>query len=333
MMNSSVSGKGTKALKAPPKEKYDLEECKEEIDDGKGVPAMPKKSSFKIKTSKGDASKVNKDDKSGPKENGATTDKKSEKEGAPSGPKGKKNPDFVDMEKTGRWGGVSKLEIIIVSSLVLFILAAVMIAVVVYIGGDDDAGMAAAIEGTSVQSPILTPDAQMALIRSAMEQSELTKNLWDDLGDDQSNPYRLAAAWVVEEDTLDAEADILARFALAAIYYATGGNQWTQTTGWLTQAPICDGWYGVLCNSKGFVTEVELRGNNLTGEIPVALILLPALKVLWLDNNELAGPLASDLFLELPTLEFLYIQNNNLNGPIPDTLLSNGNKLGTYEHV
>jgi hypothetical protein len=331
MMTFSASGKGTKALKAPPKAKYDLEECKEEIDDGAGVPAKPKKSSFKAKTSKGDALKVKKDAKSGPKENGATADKKLKKEGAPSGTTDEKNPDFVDMEKTGRWGGISKFEIMIVSSLVLFILAAVMIAVVVYIGGDDDGGMDTSLEGTSAQSPILTPDAQMALIRSAMEGSELTKNLWDDLGDDQSNPYRLAAAWVVEEDTLDSEADILSRFALAAIYYATGGNQWTQTTGWLSQSPACDGWYGILCNSGGIVTEIELRGNNLTGELPAALILLPALKVLWLDANELEGPLSGDLFLEIPNLQFLYIQNNKLTGPIPDTLLANGNKLGTHQ--
>ena len=55
--------------------------------------------------------------------------------------------------------------------------------------------------------------------------------------------------------------------ALIALYEATGGANWTDKRNWLTDEPISL-WYGVTTDSSGRVTELDLRSNKLTGEIP-----------------------------------------------------------------
>jgi hypothetical protein len=278
--------------------------------------------------------KTHKVNKSGLEENGPADGKKSKKEE----PIREKNPDFKDVETTGRWGAISKTEVIIVSTLVIIIAVVVVVAVIVFLGGNDNddgddepAGSFLGGQMSNQPSNILTPPAQMELILSALNDHPLTKTVWDDRGDDvTTNPYRMAAAWIVDDDTIDTEADILSRFALAVIYYAMGGHEWINSKGWLVSTPVCDGWFGVSCDFRGNVVEIELRGNNLTGQIPDAFVLIPTLQALWLGNNKIEGQLSDSLFPAMPNLEFLYIQNNNLNGPIPDNLTSNGGKLRKY---
>ena len=129
---------------------------------------------------------------------------------------------------------------------------------------------------------------------------------------------------------------------LAALYGATGGPTWTDSTNWKTDAPLRE-WYGVATGTGGRVTGLSLGNNNLTGPIPEALGDLSNLRYLSLENNDLSGPipdalggLASlqELFLfrnglsgEIPeelgnltSLTRLYLDNNNLTGPIPDAL-------------
>ena len=49
------------------------------------------------------------------------------------------------------------------------------------------------------------------------------------------------------------------RAALVAVYRATGGNDWTNNTNWLSAAPLED-WYGVEVNRDGRVTRLRLGG-------------------------------------------------------------------------
>ena len=60
------------------------------------------------------------------------------------------------------------------------------------------------------------------------------------------------------------------RAALVALYNATGGANWGNNGNWLSNAPMGE-WHGVTTDSDGRVTHLDLRTNQLTGEIPAEL--------------------------------------------------------------
>ena len=77
------------------------------------------------------------------------------------------------------------------------------------------------------------------------------------------------------------------RDVLVALYNATGGDNWTTQTNWLTDNPL-DTWHGVTA-ANGRVTGISLSRNNLTGPIPPELSSLASLDSLKLDGNALTG--------------------------------------------
>ena len=118
------------------------------------------------------------------------------------------------------------------------------------------------------------------------------------------------------------------RAALEAIYRATGGDNWTDNTNWLSNAPLED-WYGVEV-ADGRVTGLRLGGwdesvrkivgNGLTGSLPPELGALSHL--LWLEvggNSGLTGPIPVELG-NLGNLESLFLQENWLTDSIPAAL-------------
>ena len=135
------------------------------------------------------------------------------------------------------------------------------------------------------------------------------------------------------------------RAALVALYNVTGGGNWADNTGWLSNAPMGQ-WYGVTTDSSGRVTELVLGENSLAGTIPAELGNLTSLKVLNLGNrlgpcnrrqgswvctptsptpNRLTG--AIPVALErLVNLEQLSLDNNQLSGTVP-AWLGNLSKL------
>lgn len=54
------------------------------------------------------------------------------------------------------------------------------------------------------------------------------------------------------------------REALVALYNATGGPNWNESTGWDAEIDLSD-WFGVKTNGQGRVVELALAGNNLEG--------------------------------------------------------------------
>ena len=105
------------------------------------------------------------------------------------------------------------------------------------------------------------------------------------------------------------------RAALAALYDATGGPGWTDSTNWKTSAPLGE-WYGVTTDAAGRVTRLELRENGLSGRLPAQLGDLSNLRWLRLGSNELAGSIPSALG-RLANLEGLLLDRNALTGPVP----------------
>ena len=84
------------------------------------------------------------------------------------------------------------------------------------------------------------------------------------------------------------------REALTALYNATDGANWANSSGWLTNAPLGE-WHGVYSNSEGSVTVLTLLENGLNGTIPRELSSLRNLQRLHLDDNRLTGTIPAEL--------------------------------------
>ncbi|CAM9463368.1 unnamed protein product, partial [Ectocarpus sp. 4 AP-2014] len=108
------------------------------------------------------------------------------------------------------------------------------------------------------------------------------------------------------------------RAALVALFYASGGDNWTRKSNWCTSAKLGT-WEGVKVNEQGRVVELDLSDNNLRGAIPVELGKLGALRNLSLAWNKLSGPIPPDLG-NLSSLEKLSLWKNELSGAIPKEL-------------
>ena len=109
-----------------------------------------------------------------------------------------------------------------------------------------------------------------------------------------------------------------ARAALMALYDATDGNNWTDSTNWGTDEPL-DYWHGVTTGDAGRVVRLNLHANNLTGPIPPELGTLTNLDALELYNNKLTGSIPPELG-DLDNLNILWVADNNLTGSIPPEL-------------
>lgn len=96
------------------------------------------------------------------------------------------------------------------------------------------------------------------------------------------------------------------RITLTHIYQQLGGKWWIKKRGWLNSEVSHCTWYGVKCNARGRVSRLELRNNNLTGN----LIRLES-KNVQVQNGE------GFLFGGLYELEVLTIGNNSISGSIP----------------
>ena len=118
------------------------------------------------------------------------------------------------------------------------------------------------------------------------------------------------------EQTTSAVADLA---VLITLYKATGGDNWEDNTNWLSSTSPLDQWYGVTTDDEGWVTELDLAYNGLTGAIPKALGQLDSLRSLDLSVNQLAGTIPEALG-QLDNLDILHLAGNGLTGPIPEAL-------------
>lgn len=122
----------------------------------------------------------------------------------------------------------------------------------------------------------------------------------------------------------------LDREALISLYRSTNGATWADNTSWLSSNEIRL-WAGVTAEFDGnsesyFLTEVDLRGNGLSGVLPpewatqvTAAGGLATLEYFDLGNNNIGGSILPSVG-SLPSLLELHLFNNLFNGPIPAQL-------------
>ena len=91
----------------------------------------------------------------------------------------------------------------------------------------------------------------------------------------------------------------------------------TASLNWDDQIPV-EEWEGVTV-SKGRVTELNLRGKGLSGNIPPTLGRLSALESLVLERNALRGSIPPELG-NLTELKDLWLKYNQLSGGLPPEL-------------
>ena len=171
---------------------------------------------------------------------------------------------------------------------------------------------------------------------------------------DINSPQFHAYSWLVEDSNGKDYSDerLYQRYALATLYYATNGVQWTNNEGWVTSANECDQWFGISgCDEETesvnpVIVSIELPGNNLygslpteffehfsdlivltlsdnhlTGPIPSSVGSLSNLNVLELSENKLTSHIPSEIGL-LKKLDHLFLQTNNLEGQMPNEICS-----------
>ncbi len=125
--------------------------------------------------------------------------------------------------------------------------------------------------------------------------------------------------------------------SLEAIYYGTNGKNWTSNAGWINEAVGHCQWYGITCNGDGYVTGIDLRDNNLSGQFPVyslngvdwypilesnwmstkyGLANLFYLKTLHLADNMLTGTIDYGPLYNLFSLTHFDVSGNELTGEV-----------------
>ena len=128
---------------------------------------------------------------------------------------------------------------------------------------------------------------------------------------------RSVSASAIPTATTPAGSPDTERAALAALYDATGGQDWKINDGWLSDAPL-GRWQRVITDENGQVTGLDLGSNRLSGEIPTELGDLSNLKLLFINDNNLTGALPQGL-TGLSALESFHFHNNSgLCAPIDE---------------
>ncbi|MDE0260213.1 MAG: hypothetical protein OXR82_17735 [Gammaproteobacteria bacterium] len=116
------------------------------------------------------------------------------------------------------------------------------------------------------------------------------------------------AAWLEGIERQDADrlssCNEIDKTALPALYQSTGGSGWTRSDGWLAGGAL-DQWYGVVTDSLGRVTTLDLARNGLSGRLASSLGLLDQMTELRIGGNDLSGRLPSSL-AGLPIRELHY---------------------------
>ena len=262
--------------------------------------------------------------------------------GSTNGGKAKRemNPDFKDVKETGRWGMISKREILIVSLVVVAVVVGVIVLAVTLTSKKDapPLGTRSPVAFPTMAPSIQpTPEDQLAVIRNVTQFNAILVDGTLALLPDNVTFYKTynqtapavqqAMSWLLFNDAAHEPADsikLIPRFALAVLYFNFGGFNWANTTNWLSGEDICN-WHGVSCDRfRERVEEIDLSKNNLVGTLPNELNFFQNIRSLWLRRNALTGTIPALPIGQLPLLTSLYLEENQLTGTVSADLRSNG---------
>lgn len=162
------------------------------------------------------------------------------------------------------------------------------------------------------------------------------------LAGDEDSPQRLAYQWMLDDPFfLDYPEDrLIQRFALACLFFSTGGFDWSDNEHWLSYSHHECTWHNSFnsdcrcendyqqpkhwpCDSLTNQTyqKLQLIANDLVGTLPPELFLMTSLESIFIRrNHDLRGTIPSDLMNRSEKLEILSLSGNGLTGTIPTEL-------------
>jgi len=156
---------------------------------------------------------------------------------------------------------------------------------------------------------------------------------------DKSTPQSVAFNFVSNEDPLfiSAKEDsetlfrLRQRYILSSIYYSSNGGNWTESHKWLNGGSECD-WHGITCTDDFFITMINLKSNNLVGELVPELGKLEKqhLVKIVVDHNHLKGTLPEEIH-HLHELMQFELDDNSFTGSIPEALFRDLKRLRRLE--
>ena len=184
-------------------------------------------------------------------------------------------------------------------------------------------------------TPTATPTASPTISLAPTSFSDRLFNLLatftpENILQDSSAPQFQAFQWVVgnkepKESSVGSTDEVtLERYALATLFFATDGIQWSSNNTFLVEESHCD-WDGVECAAdEEVITALSLPSENLSGTLPPEIGILTSLTSLNLTNQNatepgLTGTIPSEIGL-LTSLITLDISNNRLSGSIPSEI-------------
>jgi hypothetical protein len=117
---------------------------------------------------------------------------------------------------------------------------------------------------TLVPSPVTAPTSPPDNCESKPREeafADLLSNVTDpSVLSNPSTPQGAAFRWLVDSDPSQIDPctypTLTQRYALTTFYYSTNGDDWTDSTGWLTATNECT-WFGISCGSD-LVTEISI---------------------------------------------------------------------------
>jgi len=218
--------------------------------------------------------------------------------------------------------------------LVCVLIAIVVVVVVLVVPNDNDAGETVYISDAPTVAPTPAPTALVVELPEFTVQAIL---------EDPDSPQAQAYKWLREDPNLDgySSTKLSQRMALATLYYATNGGNWTVNRDWMSyEVDDCE-WYSKIglageglwtpplgetlggqyfgkntCDEEGFFIEFVLPNNNLEGPIPKEFVLLSTLKLADISENSLIGTIPTELGL-MTNIEGIIFSGLELGGTLP----------------
>lgn len=259
----------------------------------------------------------------------------------------------VDRESfvlCGRHDRLCRWHLAILTVLVLIIVVVVPVAVVLGGGSNGTNGGDGDSDSNTDTTPILNNNININVdwTRQLIERIVVPAVSYPETLTDPTSPQSRAVNWlttaddgggngaaaiIIADTTNEAEAEahrrVRQRYALAVLYYSTGGGDgfWKERYGFLDATRhecewgsdlLNNGWTALECNDADEVVLINLWQNNLSGPIPKELATLP-LRTIDFLANKLTGTLPVEL-TTASTLNYLNLGYNRLTGTVPASL-------------
>ena len=199
--------------------------------------------------------------------------------------------------------------------LVLGLSSFVTVATLLLVGGESNASNAERDASISTQPPSSTMSMQEYVLQ--LLPSYTTRSIEKA----ETTPQAKAFVWLLDDPSLRGYPDwrVLQRFALATFYFATGGENWYNSTNWLDYDHHECSWFAKEnCTNDARLCPPSPYPNPCMAE-DVNNPRSGTYKYLWQWNNGLEGSLPPELFW-LTSLIGTSLNNNILEGSIPSTI-------------